>query len=101
MTYAILLEKMGGQSGYKATVLGWSDCTVQGITRQEALARIRRLLIKRLAKAEIVPLKIEDSYAKHPWSRFAGMFKDNPLFDEVLTEIETYRRELDADSKII
>ena len=29
--------------------------------------------------------------------KHAGMFQDEPLFDQVLEEIETYRRELDAD----
>ena len=31
------------------------------------------------------------------WMKHAGMFQDEPLFDQVLEEIETYRRELDAD----
>lgn len=29
--------------------------------------------------------------------KHAGMFQDEPLFDQVLKEIETYRRELDTD----
>jgi hypothetical protein len=31
--------------------------------------------------------------------KHAGMFKDEPLFDLVLEEIATHRRELDADLK--
>jgi hypothetical protein len=33
----------------------------------------------------------------HHWMNFAGMYKDNPLFDEVVSNIEAYRRELDME----
>ena len=100
MTYYVLVEN-GEQGNYTATVLGWPDCTAQGATRQEALARLRQALITRLAQAEIVPLEIEHPPSGHPWLKFAGMFKDDPLFDDVLAEIEAYRRELDADDAAI
>jgi hypothetical protein len=29
--------------------------------------------------------------------KFAGMFEGDPLFDQVLEDIQAYRRELDAD----
>ena len=94
----VLIEN-GNEDSYKATVLGWPDCVAQGATRQEALARLRKSLIERLNRAEIVPLEIEPAQSAHPWLKFAGIFKDNPLFDDVLTEIETYRRELDMDGE--
>jgi len=99
MTYYVLVEN-GRQGHYTATVLGWPDCTAQGTTRQEALARVRQTLAARLTQAEIIPLEIEQSPPKHPWLKFAGMFRDDPLFDEVLAEIENYRRELDADTAV-
>jgi len=37
--------------------------------------------------------KVEKS---DPWVKFAGMFKDDPLFDEFIEEMATYREELDA-----
>jgi predicted RNase H-like HicB family nuclease len=95
MTYYVLVEN-GKQGRYTATVLGWPDCTAHGVTRQEALTRVRQVLAARLTQAEIIPLEIEQSPPKHPWLKFAGMFRDDPLFGEVLAEIENYRRELDA-----
>jgi len=38
--------------------------------------------------------KVEQS---DPWVKFAGMFKDDPLFDEFVQDIAAYRRELDAE----
>jgi hypothetical protein len=38
--------------------------------------------------------KVEQS---DPWVKFAGMFKDDPLFDEFVEDMAAYRRELDAE----
>lgn len=32
-----------------------------------------------------------------PWVKFAGMFKNDPLFDEFVQDMAAYRRELDAE----
>lgn len=40
----------------------------------------------------------EASLPEHSWKRFAGMFEDEPLFDEVLEDIEARRREDDHAS---
>jgi len=65
------------------------------------LQRITLYLLAPGARLIIVPLEIEHPHSGHPWLKFAGMFKDDPLFDDVLTEIEAYRRELDADDAAI
>ena len=31
-----------------------------------------------------------------PWVKFAGMFKDDPLFDDFVENMAAYRRELEA-----
>jgi hypothetical protein len=73
------------------------DCKATGATKQEALTSLSQLLQKRLETAEIVTLEIELSKAEHPWMKFAGMYKDNPLFAEVQAYIEANRRKLDAE----
>ena len=99
MTYYVQVEN-GRRGSYTATVLGWPDCTAQGATREEALTRLRQTLTRRLAQAEIVSMELEHPPPGHSWLKFAGMFKDNPLFDDVLAEVEAYRRELDADDDV-
>ena len=83
----------------RATVLGLPDCKAKGANRKEALTNLRQLLTARLQEAEIVPLEIKLPKKEHPWMKFAGMFKDDPDFDEVLADIEAYRRELDAEDR--
>ncbi len=96
MTYNAVVENDRGRN-YRATVLGWPDCTVAGATREEALSRLREALRERLSTVEIVPLEIDLPESANPWVRFAGMFQDDPLFDEVVLEMEADRRELDAE----
>ena len=35
----------------------------------------------------------------HPWLEFAGIFKDDPSFDQFLQEMENYRKEVDAQAE--
>ena len=95
-TYDVLIENQE-DGRVLATVIGLPDCQAIGATKEEALTRLYERLTERLAKAEIVSMKIEPAKAEHPWMKFAGMFKDDPLFDEVLAYIEADRRELDAE----
>lgn len=108
MTYYIMLEN-GQPERYTATVLGLPNCTATGATRQEAIQRVKQVMLERLARSEIIPIEVEPhELAKavdvglppNPWVQFAGMHKDNPLFSDVLEYIEEYRRELDNDETV-
>jgi hypothetical protein len=96
MTYKAIVEN-GDSVGFTATILGWPGCTATAATRDEVLARLRRTLRDRLARAEIVPIEVDVPEETHPWMEFAGMFKDDPLFDEVVEDMKAYRREIDAE----
>lgn len=96
MTYKVAVEN--SQNRYRATVIGWPSCAATGETRDEALSRLREDLDKRLSKVEIVSLEVK---GRHPILEFAGVFMDDPDFDEVQAEIEAYRRELDAEEEAV
>jgi hypothetical protein len=91
--YSVLLEH---PTDYVATVMQFPDCQAHGATREEALEKVQQLLHDRLRQAEIVSVAIE-SPSEHPWMKFSGIFKDDPDFDQWVTEIATDRRELDAE----
>jgi len=95
-TYDVLIENQD-DGKVLATVIGLPDCQAISATKEEALTSLYERLTERLAKAEIVSIKIEPPKAEHPWMKFAGMYKDNPLFDEVQAYIQADRRELDAE----
>jgi predicted RNase H-like HicB family nuclease len=96
LTPYVLIEK-DTEGLWKANILGWSDCEAKGSTREEALSNLHGVLAARLEKAEIVPLESLLPNAENPWLRLAGKYKDDPLFDEFVEDMATYRRELDAE----
>ena len=92
MTYRVFLQHTADE-GYKATPLVFPDCVAVGRTRDDALANLRAMLSLRLSQGEIVTVEVGEP--EHPWSKGAGMFKDDPTYDDFLAEIEAYRREAD------
>ncbi|MEB3179078.1 MAG: type II toxin-antitoxin system HicB family antitoxin [Nostocaceae cyanobacterium] len=94
-TYPVLIQEL--EDGYKATVLGLPNCESIAETREAALTNLQQVLTEFLAKADIVSLEIELPKREHPWMKFAGIFKDDPLFNDMLEDIAAYRRERDAE----
>jgi len=99
MTYNAIVESKDHR-GYRATVLGWPNCSANGATKEEALERLREVIRTRVSEGEIVRIDV-DLPGSHPWMKFAGMFEDDPMFDQLVEEIEAYRRELDADDRVV
>ncbi|MFN6473335.1 MAG: type II toxin-antitoxin system HicB family antitoxin [Nostoc sp. SerVER01] len=98
VSYSVLVEAKEG--GYQATVWGLPDCHVFSATREEALNNLHELINTRFQNVEIVTQEIEAPKSEHPWMKFAGMYKDNPLFEDVLSNIEAYRRQVDGEIDI-
>ena len=70
----------------KATLLSLPECQGLGANKEEALNNLIQLFQAR--KPEIVTLEIEPDKTEHPWLKFSGMHKDNPLFGETLEYIK-------------
>ncbi len=94
LAYPVLIEAQQ-EGGYQATLLSMSGFQGSGATREEALQNLRQVLKARLENADVVSLEIDNPHYEHPWMKFAGMYKDNPLFGEVLENIEAERRKMD------
>jgi predicted RNase H-like HicB family nuclease len=90
-TLSILLETAA--DGFRASVLGLPDCQAQGITREAALANVQKMLADRLESAEIITLPL-NSVAP---PKLAGIFKDDPQWDEFQAAMATYRQGIDAE----
>ncbi|MBD2203622.1 hypothetical protein H6G33_23255 [Calothrix sp. FACHB-1219] len=83
-----------------ASVPGLPELQVEASDRTTALYELQQRLETHLAGAEIVslPVKLPSSARKNPWLAMAGVFKDDPQFEQVLTAIENYRQELDQST---
>ncbi len=98
MQMQILIERIG-KNGYRARGGEPLPLVAEGATREEAVAKLREQVQKRLSKgAEL--LSIDVTPPPHPLAEFAGMFKDDPYFDEVVKIMEENRRKMNADPDI-
>lgn len=83
------------QNGYRACAVNGLGLTAEGATRDEAVQRLREAVEKRLAAgAELICLKVP---ANNPVLRAAGIFKDDPLFEEWQQAIAEYRDQVEKD----
>jgi ABC-type methionine transport system ATPase subunit len=99
LTYDVLIENEPDGT-MKATLLGLPDYQCFGATQEEAINNLIQLVQQRNPK--IVTLEIEYAEeAEHPWMKFAGMHKDNPLFDEVIAYIEEERNAINSQMQEI
>jgi hypothetical protein len=91
LTYTVIVENQDDQT-FLATVWNLPDCQAMGNTREEAINQVQQKVTEKLARSEIVTITISDPKPEHPWTKFAGMFKDDPLFDQVREFMETERQ---------
>lgn len=97
----ILLEHNSQGNAMIATVLELPNCRAEAPTRQQALEELKKQVLARLEKAEILSLELQPppvQQPENPWMKFAGVFKDDPDFDEFQQAIQDYRREVDAQT---
>jgi hypothetical protein len=98
MQLPVLIESLDGK-GYRAKTGEPLAAAAEGATRDEALRKLEQILRDRLASgAEIVAVELPD--AEPPWAKYAGILKDNPLYDEWREAIEEYRRQRDIEDGI-
>jgi predicted RNase H-like HicB family nuclease len=98
MRYPVLLKQRDGE--YWAVVPLLPSCTAQGRTRDEVLQNVRMAIEEALADMAITTVEVNipsRSAPSNPWLETAGMFQDDPLFDEMLAEVTAYRRALDEE----
>lgn len=95
----IVKQKADGRT--IAIVPGWTELQVEASDRATALAQLQQRLENHLADAEIVSLAVNlpSLERKNPWLAMAGVFKDDPQFEQMLEAIENYRQELDQTTE--
>jgi len=99
MRYTVFLRQHNGQ--HYAVVPLLPSCSAQGRTREEALHNVKVAIEETLANMEITTVEVNlpgQPAPANPWLDMAGMFQDDPLFDDMLAAVAAYRRTLDAQS---
>jgi hypothetical protein len=97
MQILVLVEPVVN-NGYRATSGPPLALSVEGATRAEAIDKLELLLRDRLRNGvEVVAAEVPAQAIVNPWVKYAGMFKGDPMFDEVLEIMIQNRRKDDVD----
>jgi hypothetical protein len=97
MRIPVLVERVKG-NGYRARGTEPFSLSARGSTREDALAKLRAKIKARLKGGEIVGLEV--GAEPHPLAEFAGMFKDDPDFADVLQIMAENRKRMDQDANV-
>ena len=81
-------------------MLAWPGFSVEAPTREKAIRCAQAAIESRLAQEDIVMVEVEPEERPNPWVEMAGIFADDPTWDEFQAEIEKYRRELNAEIQL-
>jgi hypothetical protein len=99
MQIFLLVELVPG-SGYRASSGEPFGLSAEGATREEAITKVKHRCEDRLnGGAEVVTVELGP--AAHAWLRFAGMFKDDPGFEELLKILAENQRRMDEDPETL
>jgi hypothetical protein len=77
---------------FLVTVFGMTDCRGTGASKEEAIANLHHNLPLRFPGESVELEVIESIDPHHPWLEKAGMFNDDPLFDDFLAILEANRQ---------
>ena len=100
MQNPILIEPVAG-NGFRSRGGELFALSAEGATPEEVRTRLQEQLQARLRTgAAIITLKVTEQSTAKPWIQFAGMFKDDPYFDEWQQAIAENRRKVDEDPNI-
>ena len=99
MMYNVLLTKQPNNL-YTARVMSLPDVIVSGTDDAEVLARVRAAIAhmhanSRLVQVEAPPLA---EMSDDPWLRFAGMWEDDPDWDQFQFEVHAFRETIDRET---
>ena len=96
MTYDVILRKH--KHKYIARVRNWPELIVEADTREAAITQIKAQLIDYLSQPpEVLHIELgQDTDADHPWLQFAGMWADDPTWDDFVAEVDAYRQKIDT-----
>lgn len=98
MQIPVLIERVSG-NGYRARSAEPLGLLGEGATREQAIAKLREQCEAKLQQgAELIAMELGPQV--HPLAEFAGMFKDDPDFEDVLQIMADNRKKMDEDPDV-
>jgi predicted RNase H-like HicB family nuclease len=84
---------------YIARVKDWPEVVVKESTREKAITGVKSKLLEYLNEnVELIQIEVPVAGATgNPWVDKFGWFKDDPTFDDLESEIASYRQQIDIE----
>lgn len=98
MQFQVFVKNIA-ENSYIASVIGIPDCVGAGESAEQAVNQVRAELQEYLRGGQIVSIEVAvlgKGLTGNPWIDTAGIFKDDPTFDDFLEKMQEYRREENA-----
>ena len=90
----IILENLAS-GNVAASVFELPDCRVEAETREEAITQIKAAFLERLKHIETISWDVPVQASVPAWIKFAGVFKDDSDFQEIMQTIRSERNSND------
>jgi predicted RNase H-like HicB family nuclease len=77
---------------YSAAIVEFPEYQAEAATRDEAIALVKTAFLEQVAHIETIPWDVPVSNSTEPtWVKSAGIFQDNPVFDDVMKRVQAER----------
>lgn len=98
MQYQVFVQNLSEQK-FLASVVGISNLTAEGTTEEEAVSNVKYILESQLSSGKFI--NIDVNVELHPpqttsQMRYAGIFADDPTFDDFMEKLALIRQESNA-----
>ncbi|AFY36201.1 type II toxin-antitoxin system HicB family antitoxin [Calothrix sp. PCC 7507] len=94
MQYQVFVQSPS-QNNFVASVVGMPNLTVEGRTEEEAILKVKSALATQLARGKFVTIEmnLENQPATTPQMKYAGIFANDPTFDDFMEKLAVIREE--------
>jgi len=96
MQYQVFVQSHP-ENKFIASIVGIPNSTVEGSTKEEAIALATAVLETQLASGELVTIEVGKQQSQpetDPWLKHMGIFASDPTFDDFLAEVAAYRQQV-------
>ena len=96
MQYQVFVQSHP-ENKFIASIIGIPNSTVEGSTKEEAIALAKAALETQLASGELVTIEVGKERSQQqtdPWLKHMGIFASDPTFDDFLAEVAAYRQQV-------
>lgn len=93
MEYTVLIQPQRNGS-FEAIIPALPSCRSRGTTEEEALSKLRLSLRELLQRSKITSIELQERKpnAHDPWQEMAGMWREDPTWDEYQRLIKKNRK---------